>query len=135
MSNSPYFRPNSSESRNSSQTLTTNYVEVLDSLSPNKSVALSYLDGKGPVPLRYAQFVAYFPTKDHPYTEKFSVGPLPLSDRTTVQSMGYLSTRGDNGRIYDPNPNAAEAGTNYTLEMVKSSMKDILLDLIGPVSE
>jgi primary-amine oxidase len=118
---------------NSSNVVKLNTAGALDSLNPNKSDALLYLEGKGPAPPKYAQFVAYYGSVEKPYFEKLSIGPLPLSNKTTVQSMGYLSTEGDDGKRLAPSPTQADK-VGRTLDAIQSRMKDIIEDLIGPVS-
>jgi hypothetical protein len=111
-----------------------NYVQSSpEVLHPNKSDALSYLDGKGPAPPRMAQIAVAFNTVDRPFVQHFSVGPLPLSSRTTVQPINLSTIPG--GKVFskrDPVGRVPSSPTDL-LEQVTASMKDIVEDLVGKV--
>ncbi|KAM9843175.1 retina-specific copper amine oxidase [Aulostomus maculatus] len=52
-----------------------NFLFLIDLSLPRKAVALSYLDGSGPAPVREATVVVFFGSKG--YIREYVVGPLP----------------------------------------------------------
>lgn len=60
-----------------------NYINLVDIVQPNKTAAVPYLDGNGPIPDRYAKVTIFFSTTNEPWVQDIMVGPLPVSDKTS----------------------------------------------------
>ncbi|EEU33975.1 uncharacterized protein NECHADRAFT_94780 [Fusarium vanettenii 77-13-4] len=76
-----------------------NVIVTLDLLQPNKTDALSYLEGRGPVPARYARATLQFNSQLQPYIQEYMVGPLPVKKGSTrYEELNYMFTSG-RGRI------------------------------------
>jgi hypothetical protein len=114
----------------------------LDMLPPKKADALAYLSGSGPVPPRYAQFIAEYgyPEGDQStsipdppaYLQNYAIGPLPLSSNSKIVPMDWDSTRpGRSNVIYKEGREYANA--DQMIAKVADSMNDILIDLVGAV--
>ncbi|KAE8257918.1 hypothetical protein A4X13_0g2025 [Tilletia indica] len=105
-----------------------NAVSVVDLVPPNKTEALSYLDGDGPIPLRWAKASISFGATETPYLQDFAVGPLPLTKNATHWSLDYLTTSGTN-RMKN-----SKADASTVLEFLQNatiSIGDITQDLLG----
>ena len=72
----------------------------MELLQPNKSDVLSYLDGKGAAPPRYAHVILNNRTSDKPVIQEIIVGPLPI-DNTTAnwRPLEYPFTKKNKGKI------------------------------------
>jgi primary-amine oxidase len=104
-------------------------ISLIDILAPNKTDAVAYLSGKSPAPPRYAQLVI----DSDEALEKYSIGPLPLSEKTRVTPMSWDSTQPRGGSKV---PKRRERNLADAMDFVKrltSGMDDILLDLVGAV--
>ncbi|TLD18700.1 hypothetical protein E2P81_ATG11610 [Venturia nashicola] len=110
-------------------------LEYLDLVYPNKSDALAYLQGSGPMPPKFASFNLVFNEDDHSRThQKFSIGPLPLSpDVTTIQPMDWDATSSTGGKTVRVNEEKT-VSVNNLMETFLPTMKDILEDLVGPAA-
>ncbi|KAL1954010.1 hypothetical protein VTO42DRAFT_1831 [Malbranchea cinnamomea] len=76
-----------------------NYVYLIDTLPTNKSDALSYIDGDGPVPAKYARVVIFEGGRDEPRSQEYMVGPLPVSEDTTIEPLDYIYNGGMGGAV------------------------------------
>jgi primary-amine oxidase len=81
-------------------TLYDNYLVWIEAIRPNKTDALSYLDSDGAAPDRYAKAVLFFGGEDfareeYPdgYWQTYQVGPLPVTNITTVQELKWLNAK------------------------------------------
>lgn len=106
-------------------------VQYIDLVYPNKSDALAYLQDHGPEPSKYASFNLVFAEDEHSHTtQKFSIGPLPLSPNvTTIQPMNRDATSSTGGKIVQQV--AAYVRANDMLKEIVPDMEDILEDLVG----
>ena len=69
-------------------------------LQPNKSDVLSYLDGHGAAPARYARVVVDNRTSHDPFFWNILVGPLPIDNKTTTwTSLEYPFTKKSGGKV------------------------------------
>ncbi|KAK0556719.1 hypothetical protein OC844_005771 [Tilletia horrida] len=105
-----------------------NTISNVDIVPPNKTVAVSYLDGSAPRPLRWARATIMFGASDAPYIQDFAVGPLPITDNATHWSLDYLTTSGKN-RIINSLPDA-----NLLFEWLHNitiSIADVTQALLG----
>ena len=100
-------------------------------LQPNKSDALPYLNGEGPKPLRYSAATIQFQATLEPYLQEYIIGPLPVSNQTTVQPLNYPFNKGvGRQRIYN-----ADAGAyGDFLANISASVEDILMQMFNGVS-
>ena len=80
-------------------TLTDNYVFWIDTLHTNKSDVLPYLDADGPLPSKYARAVIFEGGKGDPGSQEYMIGPLPVSETTTVQPLDYIYNGGLGGFV------------------------------------
>ncbi|CAK5278719.1 unnamed protein product [Mycena citricolor] len=105
-----------------------NAIEVLDLVAPNKTDALDYLDHSGPLPARYAVAKIMFGATEEPYLQDFIVGPLPISNTSTYESLDWSTTKGTSKiRNYD----ADSSLKSEWLYNVSTPLADILLDLFN----
>ncbi|KAF4996189.1 hypothetical protein FGRMN_4637 [Fusarium graminum] len=72
-----------------------NVIVTLDLLQPNKTDALSYLDGQAAAPDRYARATLQFNSYLQPYIQEYMIGPLPLRNRTAQHNeLNYIFSSG-----------------------------------------
>ncbi|KAF7334468.1 Amine oxidase [Mycena venus] len=105
-----------------------NAIEVVDLVQPNKTDALHYLDHNGPIPARYALARIAFGATEEPYVQDFIVGPLPISNASTYESLDWATTSGS-AKIR--NYNADERLINQWNLNVTATVADIVLDLLN----
>lgn len=104
---------------------------LVELLQPNKSDALPYLNSEGPAPERYAKGTIQFQATEEPYIQEWMVGPLPISDSTTLQPLNYLYNKGTGTqRVYDADDDALDDFMNK----IGASIADITLALWNGVS-
>ena len=60
---------------------------------PNKTDVLAYLDGDGSEPARYARALVIFNSKDESTYNYILAGPMPVTSKTTWQTLTYPFTR------------------------------------------
>lgn len=102
-----------------------NTILVVDTIAPNKSEALSYIDGNGPAPARWALASILFGQYEEPYVQTFAVGPLPISNSTTHYPDTFRSTAPEAKiRVYDQTPNGP------FIRKTAMGMIDIVNDLL-----
>ncbi|EKG10001.1 Copper amine oxidase [Macrophomina phaseolina MS6] len=103
---------------------------------PNKTEVLPYIDNdtSEAVPTRYARVVTTLRATLEASWQELLVGPLPISDETTVEPLQYLLTRKTNGRVRWLDPDAHGALEDEFLYKVSASVADITLDLCGGVA-
>ena len=80
-------------------TVTDNYVFWIDTLPTNKSDVLPFIDGDGPLPFKYARVIIFEGGKAEPDSQEYFVGPLPVSQDTTVQKLDYIYNGGRGGSV------------------------------------
>ncbi|KAG9123312.1 hypothetical protein FRC07_015107 [Ceratobasidium sp. 392] len=71
-------------------TMSDNTLWLIESIMPNKTDALNYLDGEGKAPARYARVILYSGGLDIPLIQEYMVGPLPISSNTTYTPYSYV---------------------------------------------
>ncbi|WWC71351.1 uncharacterized protein I206_105306 [Kwoniella pini CBS 10737] len=107
-----------------------NTILVVDLLAPNKTDALSYMDGEGEKPDRWAIASMLFGATEEPYAQDWVVGPIPI----TNNSVYYPYTFGTHApdakiRVYDIDDHYS-LFTDTALEM-----KDVINDLLNATIE
>jgi primary-amine oxidase len=60
---------------------------------------LDYLDHGGPAPARYAKVLQSDSEKGDPHYQYYIVGPLPVSNSTTLQPLAYPFSPSSGGKI------------------------------------
>ena len=102
-----------------------NWIMVVDTYTPNKTDAITYLNGQGQAPPRYALASLSFGATTEPYVQDWVVGPLPISDQTTFYPDEF-GTRNPEAkiRIHDMD------STYYWLQDQVLPMTDIINDLL-----
>lgn len=108
-----------------------NTVGITELLMPNKTDALAYLDGDSPAPVRNARVGIFHGATDEPYAQAYMVGPLPVSDETTIEPLEYIYNKGD-GRMPNVNADQIEAYGFYLAFLAE--LADVTQDLLGVVS-
>ncbi|GAA5979366.1 hypothetical protein JCM11641_005014 [Rhodosporidiobolus odoratus] len=110
-----------------------NAIGAIDLATPNKTETLEYLAGTAGVPPRMALATILVGATDEPYVEEFLVGPLPVSEETTVSPYSFRTTKGTSKqRRYD-----AEEDTQYEVYAeVAAEVDDVIEAILGaPSSE
>ncbi|KAK2007417.1 amine oxidase catalytic domain-containing protein [Colletotrichum eremochloae] len=111
----------------SNATIWDNKIALIELLTPNKTDAVTYLQG-GAAPKRYAHVVLDVRATLEPYYQDMTVGPLPINNMTTWKPYDYILTRKTDGKV----PNLA-ADTlvvlNEWIPPIGASVADITLDL------
>ncbi|KAF7557226.1 hypothetical protein G7Z17_g765 [Cylindrodendrum hubeiense] len=101
-----------------------NTIAGVELLQPNKTDAAPYLDGFGEVPDRYAKVTIAFSATEEPYIEDYIVGPLPISNETSIEPLNWPCSKGHSRqRNYLP---SLDVYKDY-LATVSISIEDILL--------
>ncbi|KAJ4306629.1 hypothetical protein N0V88_001434 [Collariella sp. IMI 366227] len=114
--------------------ITDNYVFWLDTLHTNKTSVLPYIDGAATAPPKYARVVIFEGGKDVPVSQEYMVGPLPVSDKTTLEKYDYAFNGGSGGtvpfnaRYYDGKRNA---GYEPLLKSLMTEVADITKSLFN----
>ncbi|KAM0198542.1 hypothetical protein ACHAPI_004069 [Fusarium lateritium] len=106
-----------------------NVIVSLDLLQPNKTDALTYLEGNGPAPTRYARATLQFNSQLQPYIQEYMVGPLPVQEGSTkYEELNYMFTSG-RGRINVYNADS-EAVATFNL-LVGADIQNITKKLLN----
>ncbi|KAI1142580.1 copper amine oxidase [Hypoxylon sp. FL0543] len=113
-----------------------NYVFYIDTVHTNKSEVLPYLDGLGVKPSSWARAIIFEGGKPEPVSQEYIVGPLPVSNETTIRKLDYPYNGGTggsipfNGRFFDQKRIDA---SEPLLVSVMSNITDITSALLGGV--
>ncbi|KAL4959101.1 copper amine oxidase [Aspergillus stella-maris] len=105
-----------------------NTIALIELKRPNKTDAIPYLDGSASAPSRYAHVRLNNRATVDPYYEDLLVGPLPISNTTTWESLEFPYTRKTQGRVRNVEPDG-EAVYSEWLFKISASIADITLDL------
>ncbi|KAF1812382.1 membrane copper amine oxidase [Eremomyces bilateralis CBS 781.70] len=112
-----------------------NTITLVELLQPNKTAALSYLDGNGTPPVRYAHVMLNCRSTEEPYYQDLTVGPLPISNgTTTIAALEYPYTRKTEGKVRNLDADADEALYADWLYVIAAEIQDITLDWFGGVA-
>jgi primary-amine oxidase len=107
-----------------------NSILLMELMIPNKTDALSYIDGNASAPTRYAHVSLDLRASENPTYTDILVGPLPVQNgSTTWQPLEYPYTRKTGGSIR--NLDADSDQHDAWLHKVGASISDITLDLWG----
>lgn len=105
-----------------------NFIVSLETLQPNKSLAVPYAFEDGKKPERYAKVVLSHNTEEGPLLSYYAVGPLPISAQTTAQPLVYPF---NSGRHSVPNLMADFAGSAQFALSLAQNISDITTELLG----
>ncbi|KAK7981360.1 copper amine oxidase [Apiospora saccharicola] len=125
---------NLSDPSSSTLAMSDNYISHIEILKPNKTDVTSYLSGDTSSVPRYARVVINEGAAEVPGVVQYYVGPLPISDSTTMRPLDYFYN-GPNGPkvLYsgglmdEPRHKAVDAIVTKTM----TSIADITLNLTG----
>jgi primary-amine oxidase len=76
-----------------------NYVFWIDTVHSNKSDILPYIDGDGEAPAKYARAIIFEGAKEEPGSQEYMIGPLPVTNATTVAPLDYMYNGGSGGFV------------------------------------
>jgi primary-amine oxidase len=100
----------------------------------NKTDVLPYIDGDGALPPKYARAIIFEGGKEEPGAQEYMIGPLPVSENTTVAPADWMYNGGMgaftpfNARYADgPKTNAIEP----LMAEVMTNVSDITMALFG----
>ena len=116
-------RPQSSED---------NFVFIVETLRPNKTDAVSYLNDGKHSPERWAKAAVSQHFADGPYMVYYAVGPLPVSAKTQVQPLEYVF---NSGRNYVSNPVQDFAAISEWGLSLAENISDITDKLLGATAD
>ena len=89
---------------------------------------MTYIDGTEAAPPKYARVVIFEGGKEEPVSQEYMVGPLPVSDKTTIATYDYVFNGGSGGtvpfnaRYYD---GKRSAGYEPLLKSLMTEIADI----------
>jgi len=106
-----------------------NSILLVELMQPNKTDALSYIDGSGTAPARWAHVMLDKRATTNPTYDDILVGPLPIQNGSTSwQPLDYPYTRKTQGQIRN-----LDADSDTTMQEwlwnTSSTVQDITLDL------
>lgn len=102
---------------------------LVELMRPNKTDALSYVDGSAAPPLRYAHAVIDHRADENPYLQDILVGPLPVVNGTTKwEPLEYPYTRKTEGKIRNLDADTDIVYDEWLLG-VSATVADITVDL------
>lgn len=105
-----------------------NSILLVELMIPNKTDVLTYIDGNGTAPTRYAHVSLDLRATDEPTYRDILVGPLPVNNLTTTwQGLDYPYTRKTGGNIR--NLDANDETMYEWIYNVSATISDITLDL------
>lgn len=79
--------------------LNDNYVFWIDALPTNKSKVVPYIDGHAPQPDKYARAIIFAGGRLDPISQEYMIGPLPVSENTTILPLDYIYNGGKGGAV------------------------------------
>ncbi|OAG04417.1 membrane copper amine oxidase [Paraphaeosphaeria sporulosa] len=71
-------------------------------LQPNKSIALSFIDGNDEEPSRFARATVLFTSQEGPFRQEYLVGPLPATNATPIVPLTYPFNNEQPGKSRSP---------------------------------
>ncbi|CEP23019.1 Abp1 [Cyberlindnera jadinii] len=122
-------------------TMYDNYVTWIETLRPNKTDAIAYLDNDGPVPERWARATVFLGTDEYVsdefpdgYWQELQVGPLNTNGSTPeISELEYIYTKSkvSFAKGYKDDLKWAAAEEIYAAEILSDTMLPVLVDLVG----
>ncbi|KAM0297109.1 hypothetical protein ACHAPM_009978 [Fusarium culmorum] len=97
-----------------------NKIMSVELMMPNKSDTLPFLSDKAGSPTRYALAAVMFGVPENAYLQEFKVGPLPITNASSVTPFTFANTKKGDGKISVVNPDAEDYG-NFNLKIMKEA--------------
>ncbi|PNS15337.1 Copper amine oxidase 1 [Sphaceloma murrayae] len=108
-----------------------NSVLLVELQAPNKTDVLSYIDGNGTAPTRYAHVLLSNRASTEPTYSDILVGPLPIVNGTTTwEPLEYPFTRKTGGQVRNLDADADTIRTEWVTK-IASNISDITQALWG----
>ncbi|KAL9617134.1 MAG: hypothetical protein Q9160_008077 [Pyrenula sp. 1 TL-2023] len=104
-----------------------NAILIIETLRPNKTDALQFLDMSGNRPGRYARATIDHGASDPAEIREYMVGPLPISPKSKIEPLKFLY---NSGRSATPHSDSNPEGLVIWLKRIGSDIEDITLDLL-----
>lgn len=104
-----------------------NAVLIIETLRPNKTDALQFLDGSGDQPGRYARATIDHGVSNPAEIREYMVGPLPISSKTKIEPLSFLH---NSGRSATPHSDSNPEGLMTWLRELGADIEDITSDLL-----
>ncbi|KAI9365974.1 copper amine oxidase [Zopfochytrium polystomum] len=115
-------------------TVSDNYIHSIELIRPKKADALAYLSGAPATPpTRYAKVVInHFGQKD-PVFKFYKVGPVPVTNKTTISPLTTEMYKADPTRSFNcgPGDGPTFALQDFVISRTMASIADITDDLLG----
>jgi primary-amine oxidase len=105
-----------------------NHIALVEAFSPNKTDAVSYLNGASDLPHRYARVVVNQGATDMAGIFEYLVGPLPAGPETIVEPLTFCYNSGHN---YVLNPLPDYQSIIEWFVALGNDMSDMIEDLLG----
>ncbi|KAF9886523.1 hypothetical protein FE257_011430 [Aspergillus nanangensis] len=106
-----------------------NTIALVELLRPNKTDVVSYLDGDGQIPTRYAHVVLSNRATDEAHYADIVVGPLPIKKSVTHWApLEYPYTRKTEGKVRNIEPDTDSIYSEWLFK-ISATVSDITLDL------
>lgn len=71
----------------------------IDTLPLNKTDVMPYLNGSSTTPPKYARAIIFEGGKEIPDSQEYMIGPLPVTEKTSIQKLDYLYNGGSGGSV------------------------------------
>lgn len=100
----------------------------IDTLPMNKTDVMPYLNGSVTTPPKYARAIIFEGGKEFPDSQEYMIGPLPVTEKTSIQKLDYLYNGGSgssvpfNSRYFDGPRTTA---TDPLVASIMSNISDI----------
>lgn len=117
-----------------------NYLMWIETLRPNKTDAVAYLDNNGPLPSRNARAVVFLGTEeylseDYPngYWQELQIGPLNTNATPAISDLDYLYSKSKVAYEVGFKDSFRWSGAQviYEKEFFSETMQPVLIDLVG----
>jgi len=105
-----------------------NSIVLVESMFPNKTDAVSYLDGNGPAPTKYAHVLLNNRATVDAHYADILVGPLPIDNTTFWSPLDFYMTKESSGTVRNLDADN-DALYNEWIYPISASIADITLDL------
>ncbi|CAG9988308.1 unnamed protein product [Clonostachys byssicola] len=109
-----------------------NMVYSIDTLPPNKTDVIFFLDGSGPKPDSWARVMIYEGGKAEPVAQEYMVGPLPVSDDTTIEPLDYIYNGGMGGSV-PYNARAIDVSRMVVLDHILVPVMQDIVDITSTI--
>jgi primary-amine oxidase len=98
----------------------------------NKTDVLPFIEGSGEIPDKYARAIIFEGGKSDPDSQEYMIGPLPVTDTTSIQRLDYIYNGGRGGSVpynarYFDGPRST--ATEPLIASIMSNISDITATL------